>query len=349
MASLHTLESRLAATWPPEAWQDVTILLAVSGGPDSVALLRAMTALKRGSEGRLLAAHVNHQFRAEQSDADEAFVVDLCRRLDVPCQVHRAERDPLKGAAGDGLEAAAREIRYDLLRQAAARLGARYVVTAHTADDQAETILHRILRGTGVAGLSGIARARPLGPATLMRPLLGIRRAEILRYLEDLGQTYRVDSSNEDTRWTRNRIRHELLPDLADRFNPGVVEALLRLGHLAGEVQAVVDRIVEGLREQCVSEAGPGRVRIHLGPLAGQPRYVVRELLIAVWRDRDWPLQAMGFVQWDLLADMALAGEEGLSAGPGKHVFPGGVLCAAGRGHLELSRQTGPEADRKSG
>jgi tRNA(Ile)-lysidine synthase len=297
----------------------------------------------------LLALHVNHQLRAEQSDTDEAFVVDLCRRLDVPWEVRRLEIDRLTAATGDGLEAAARELRYDLLRQAAARLGARYVVTGHTADDQAETILHRIIRGTGIAGLSGIARARPLGPATLMRPLLGIRRAEILRYLEDLGQPYRVDSSNDDTRWTRNRIRHELLPDLADRFNPAVVEALLRLGHLAGEVQAVVDRIVEGLLEPCVSEASPDRVRIRLGPLADQPRYVVRELLMAVWRDRDWPLGAMGFAQWDLLAGLALGGEEGSAAVVRKQMFPGGVLCEAGQGRLELSRKTEPEADQGTG
>jgi tRNA(Ile)-lysidine synthase len=349
MPSPHTLEAKLATAWRPEAWQDVTVLLAVSGGPDSVALLRAMTTLKRGGAGRVLAAHVNHQLRAEQSDEDEAFVIDLCRQLNVPCEVHRAEIARLTALAGGGLEAAAREIRYGFLRRAATRLGARYVVTAHTADDQAETVLHRIIRGTGIAGLSGIWRARPLGPVTLIRPLLAVRRAEILRYLEDVRQPYRVDSTNRDTRLTRNRIRHELLPDLADRFNPGVVEALLRLGRLAGEAQAVLDRMVEGLQEQCVREAGPDRVRIRLGPLADQPRYVVRELLMAAWRGRDWPLQAMGFVQWDLLADMALGAEERSAAVLRKQMFPGGVLCEAGPGHLELSRRAEPEADQQTG
>ena len=349
MPSLHALESKLATAWPPEAWLDVTVLLAVSGGPDSVALVRAMTTLKRGGAGRLLAAHVNHRLRADQSDKDEAFVSELCRQLNVPCDVQRAEVNQLTAAAGDGLEAAARELRYGFLRQAAARLGARYVVTAHTADDQAETILHRIIRGTGIAGLSGIARVRPLGPATLIRPLLAVRRAEILRYLEDLGQPYCVDSSNDDRRWTRNRIRHELLPGLADRFNPGVVDALLRLGHLAGEAQTVVDRIVEGLLEACACEAVPGPVRIRLGPLADQPRYAVRELLMAVWRDRGWPLGDMGFVQWERLADLALAGEEGSAAVPRKHVFPGGVLCEAGQGHLELSQRAEPKAGQETG
>jgi hypothetical protein len=128
-----------------------------------------------------------------------------------------------------------------------------------------------------------------------------------------------------------------------------VVEALLRLGHLAGEAQTVVDRIVEGLLDQCVCEADLGLVRILLGPLADQPRYAVRELLMAVWRDRGWPLGAMGFVQWDRLADLVVAGEHGSTAVRRKHVFPGGVLCEAGQGHLELSRRAEPEAGQETG
>ncbi|HUT88592.1 MAG TPA: tRNA lysidine(34) synthetase TilS [Thermoguttaceae bacterium] len=344
MAVLHPVESELAAAWPPEAWKDVTVLLAVSGGPDSVALVRAMTTLKGDGRGRLLAAHVNHQLRGDDSEADEAFVVELCRGLGLPCEVHRAQVEQLAADSSDGLEAAARSVRYELLGQAGCRVGARYVVTAHTADDQAETILHRILRGTGIAGLSGIARARPLGPATLIRPLLGLRRVQLLGYLDDLGQAYRVDASNVDTRFTRNRIRHDLLPELAARFNPGVVDALLRLGSLAGEVRAVIDGLVEGLRGPCVVEQGSDGIRIRVPPLVDQPRYVVRELLMAVWRDRGWPLQAMGFAQWDLLADMVLAcREDGTrpersTSVPRKQTFPGAILAEIGEGHLGLRR-----------
>lgn len=342
MAVLHTIEAELATAWPPETWDDVTVLVAVSGGSDSVALLRAMTALKGGGPGRLLAAHVNHQLRGDDSEADEAFVVELCRGLGLPCEVHRARVEQLAADSSDGLEAAARSVRYDLLGQAACRVGARYVVTAHTADDQAETILHRILRGTGIGGLSGIARARTLGPATLLRPLLGLRRARLLGYLEDLGQPYRVDASNDDARFTRNRIRHELLPELAARYNPGVIDALLRLGSLAGEVQAVIDGLVADLKEPCVVAQGSGGVRIRVQPLRDRPRYVIRELLMAVWRDRDWPLQAMGLAQWDLLADMLLACgregacPEGLETLARKQTFPGGIVSAVGEGHLEL-------------
>ncbi|MGD0896696.1 MAG: tRNA lysidine(34) synthetase TilS [Thermoguttaceae bacterium] len=359
--SLHPIETRLASAWPPSEWLEVTVLLAVSGGADSVAMLRAMAALKTaaagGYPGRIGVAHVNHQLRGGESDADEALVADLCRRLDLPCEVgrvgglsrfscqrkwdcplltHDSDRVPSRG--GQGLESAARRARYAFLQEAAARTGARYVVTAHTADDQAETILHHILRGTGLRGLAGISRARPLGPATLLRPMLCFRRAELAAYLDDLGQPCRQDSSNRDPQFTRNRIRHELLPRLAEQFNPNVAEALVRLGALAGEAQAVVDRWAADLIERWVRPAGPDAVAIDRPGLASQPRYIVRELLIAVWRRQAWPMQAMGFQQWDLLAAMVLPPTASSGGTSAKHVFPGGVEAEVSVGKLRLSR-----------
>jgi tRNA(Ile)-lysidine synthase len=246
--------------------------------------------------------------------------------------------DPSAGHGGQGLEALARRARYAFLAQAAARLGARYVVTAHTADDQAETILHRILRGTGIRGLAGMARARPLGPVTLLRPLLGIRRAELVAYLDELSQSYRRDSSNRDRRFTRNRIRRELLPRLAAQFNPAVVAALLRLGGLAGGAQAAVDRWVADAAERWARPSGPGRVTIDRAGLADQPRYLVRELLMAVWRRQGWPMQAMGFDEWDLLAAMLLPSAGPPSGADRTHVFPGGVAAEATPGEVWLTR-----------
>jgi tRNA(Ile)-lysidine synthase len=333
----HPLELKLASAWPPEEWQEVTVLLAVSGGADSVAMLQAMTALKTAGEGRLVVAHVNHRLRGAESDADETLVAELCRRLEVACEVGSLPVNQ-SAAGAEGIETRARRLRYAFLQQAAARLGARYVVTAHTADDQAETILHRIVRGTGVLGLGGIARARRLGPATLLRPLLGVRRAELAAYLDDLGQPYRQDSSNLDLRFTRNRIRHRLLPQLAAHFNANVVDALLRLGTLAGEAQAVIDRLVEDLLEQYAPALHAHAVQIDCAGLAGQPRYVVRELLMRVWRRQNWPLQAMGFDEWDLLADMLLCAGGTASDIRRKKVFPGGVTAETAEGLLRVSR-----------
>jgi len=342
MSTQHPVEAALAQSWPPEAWQDVTVLVAVSGGADSVALLRAMVALKRGGPGRLCVAHLNHQLRGSESAADAAFVVELCGQLGLRCEVGRAPVASLAANSPDGIEAAARTARYGFFRRTAERLGARYLVTAHTADDQAETILHRLVRGTGIAGLSGMARARPLGSAvTLIRPLLAIRRRQLLAYLDDLEQPYRRDSSNDDVRFTRNRVRHHLLPELAEQFNPGVVDALVRTGRLAGEVQEVIDGLVEELAARCVRRHPWGEVRIDTAVLAGQPRYVIRELLVATWRDRGWPLQAMGFAQWDRLAEMARASLDDASAAPPRCTFPGNVSVDMHRGTLRLARPQG--------
>jgi tRNA(Ile)-lysidine synthase len=330
------MHSRLSDTWPPVSWQDVTVLVAVSGGADSVAVLRALRSLKKEGKGGLLAAHFNHRLRGEESDADESFVADLCRKTDVKCEVGRAREEQFE-AASNGIEAAARTARYDFLRETAARVGARYVVTGHTADDQAETILHHILRGTGIAGLAGMARARPLGTAaTLIRPLLGFRRNELVAYLAELGQPFRSDSSNADRAFTRNRIRCQLLPELAEQYNPEVIESLLRLGRLAGEVQTIVDTLVADLHARAVTYPLPCAVHISLTELAGEPPYIVRELFMAVWRRSDWPLQSMGFREWDLLARMAIPCPA--LPGPAKQMLPGGILAEARTEEVRLNR-----------
>ncbi len=136
--------------------------------------------------------------------------------------------------------------------------GARYVATAHTLDDQAETVLHHVLRGTGLAGLAGMTRTRPLGPnVTLIRPLLEFRRRDLLEYLKTLDQPYCVDATNSDVRFARNRIRHELLPLIERDFRPNVAEALVRLASLAGNAQRVVEAAADNLLDGALKTARP--------------------------------------------------------------------------------------------
>jgi tRNA(Ile)-lysidine synthase len=373
----HELESKLASAWSPASWADVTVLLAVSGGCDSVALFRAMTAIRAEGAGRVCVVHVNHQLRPD-ADREASFVVDLCRQWNVSCEVGRVTI-----GRETGIEAAARAARYRFLQEAAGRLGARYVVTAHTADDQVETILHRVFRGTGVGGLAGMSRVRPLGHATLIRPLLGVRHAELAGYLDALGQPFCEDSSNADVRFTRNRIRHELLPWLEKHIHPSVSEGVLRLGRLAGEAQSVVDQFVDELLERCVVAESADFVRMDLArldqfsrckdvdvgwawPTTGNSvdhahptsadvedggaalrlthptNYLVRELLMAIWRRQGWPMQAMGLVQWEQLSDLTIAGVFAGRArsqrGLGRQVFPGAVSAEVVAGQLRLTR-----------
>ncbi len=336
-------ERQLAQSWPLADWSGLTVVLAVSGGADSVALLRAMAANRAAGmrpAGKLVAGHLNHALRGSDSDADQAFVESVCQRLGVDCQIGRGDVEALAARQGDGLEAAAREVRYQFLTDVAHRVGARFVVTAHTADDQAETILHRILRGTGIAGLAGISRTRRLSDAvTLIRPLLGVRRPDVVGYLQSLGQSFREDGSNRELKFTRNRIRRDLLPKLADEYNSNVVEALLRLGHLAGRSQATMEHLAQGLIDQAVTvrPSRSGRetvVVVECELLSTQPRTLIREVFRLLWRENNWPEQSMGFEQWDSLSTMA-GGERKTER---VRIFPGGVRAEKKGSQLALTR-----------
>jgi len=286
-----------------------------------MALLRAVHSLSQANPGpgRVLAAHVNHRLRGAESDADEEFVREVCSRLGLELMVHRLE-DSLAGA---GLEERARAARYELLTQTAEERGARFVAVAHTADDQAETILHHVLRGTGLTGLAGMSKFRSLSPAvTLVRPLLGTRRQSLRDYLAEVGQDFREDSSNADTSFTRNRLRHELLPHLAEHYNPSVIEALVRLGHLAAESRTIVEAHLEPLLDQAVQIDGdPQVVTMDCAALAEQSRPMVRELLIAAWNEVAWGMGDMTFAHWEQLAELIIAPTAR------KVMFPGAIVA----------------------
>jgi tRNA(Ile)-lysidine synthase len=342
MTVAEEFQRRLNESWPPETWRDVGVLVAVSGGADSVALLRGLDEQRRLRGSRLMVAHFDHRLRGTESTADRDFVVALCKQLSVEC--HMGEWTPAEaaGPCPDGVEAAARTARYAFLQSTAERSGCRYIATAHTADDQAETVLHHILRGTGLSGLAGMSRTRPLGVAvTLIRPLLSFRRTDVIAYLADIGQPYRDDATNREPAFTRNRIRLQLLPLLARDYNPRVVESLLRLSSLAADVQAVIDGLVDELAASCVAGRTKGAARrnlveIDLGSLAETPRHLVRELFVALWREQNWPLQSMGFDEWDQLAEMAA--EKPSETCPAKRVFPGAVKAERQPDRLILQR-----------
>ncbi len=335
------LLEHLAAAWPPERWQNVTVLLAVSGGADSIALLRAMHALPSSGAGRLVVAHFHHRLRPS-ADEDEAFVRQLCGDLGLAYEVGYAEPEQAATAHGEGPESRLRRARYQFLQTTAERVGARYVATAHTADDQAETILHRILRGTGLAGLGGIRRTRRLGPATtLIRPLLGFSRGELLAFLDQLGQPFREDETNRDERYTRNRIRHDLLPKLRADYNPYVDAALQRLGQLAGEAQQWVQYEVERLFDRSVVFTDD-RARLDCEALRGEHPYLIRELLLALWRRQHWPLRDMSHAKWQQVLRLVLsASEQPLP----QQTLPGGIRAQRAGTALLLRRLPNDAAD----
>jgi tRNA(Ile)-lysidine synthase len=216
------------------------ILVALSGGPDSTALLLAAHAWRESTGRPIGVVHVDHQLRGAESTADADFCRELCARLDLSLHVQTADPRALAVRRGRGLEEAARQARHDIF---AARLAAEphlaCVATGHHQDDQTETVLLRLLRGCGLDGLRGIAPRR----GRVIHPLLAESRASILAALADLGQPWRLDRTNGADDATRNRVRRELLPLLRDIFGPGAPAALPRLADLATADVDLLDRL----------------------------------------------------------------------------------------------------------
>lgn len=248
--------------------------MAVSGGADSVALLHALHGLMKRRRWRLTVAHLDHGIRGGQSRADARFVRTLARGLGLSCIVGRARVPGLARSRGVSLEMAAREARYAFLARTARKVAATCIATAHTADDQVETLLLKFLRGAGRGGLSGIAPASRLGALHLIRPLLDVTRAEIEAWLRAHGREWREDETNADPAFLRNRVRHQLLPLLERDYNPGLRQTLRRTREVLAAEDEWLDELARGLLAECLEADGHTLRSDRLGayPLAARRR-----------------------------------------------------------------------------
>jgi tRNA(Ile)-lysidine synthase len=217
------------------------ICVAISGGADSVALLltlHAANSTPRESLGiGLSAAHVHHGLRGTEADVDQQFVSDLCIGLDVPLHLYQANIPDRVAQTRETIEEAARNARYDFFSTLLNSGHADSILTAHTLDDQAETVLMKLLRGAWTEGLSAIHPVVTQPKGKILRPFLSTRRADIEAFLNSIPQTWREDSTNTDTAFTRNKIRHELLPQLR-AYNPNLDQTLANLAELAREEES---------------------------------------------------------------------------------------------------------------
>jgi tRNA(Ile)-lysidine synthase len=285
------------------------ILVGVSGGADSVALLRGLATLAERNELHVIAAHLNHCLRPSAAEDDAAWTAELCCRYEIPIVVELADVPTYARERRLNIEEAARALRYQFFDRAARAQSCTHVAVAHTADDQVETVLHHLFRGTGLAGLRGMQAARPLAAGlTLVRPLLRIRRPQLAAWLAEIGQDFRTDATNADESRTRNRIRHSVLPALERELGPQVRDSLLRISAQAGELQATIEELADELLKSCLADETADLVRLNVEPLAGRPRHLVREVFVALWKRKDWPRQAVGFDDWDRLARLATEG-----------------------------------------
>ena len=328
----QSLLSKIGSAWPVARWRNVTVLVGVSGGADSVALLRALAQLHSDGAGRLVVGHFNHRLRGAESDGDQAFVESLGRELGLEVVVGSTGLANAMVGIAHPTEDAARTARYVFLKGAADDCGARHVVTAHTADDQVETVLHHILRGTGLTGLGGISAVRRLTEAAaLVRPMLGVTRGEVLTYLQSLPQPFREDATNREEHFTRNRIRHSLLPQLEAEYNPRVRDAISRLAQIASQADDFLNQEAAKLLERIAAPI-PGGMELETATLTNTHPALVRQCFLMLWRQQHWPQQAMSQEKWSDLVALAQAIATGGDPPPAQ-MLPGGI-------RVELTGQT---------
>lgn len=287
-------------------------IVAVSGGADSVALLRCLVDWVKP----LAVAHLNHRLRGADSDGDEHFVRELAGSLSLPFHTIALDIKGESSRGGTNLEDTARRARYDWLTQVARETGAAWIATGHTANDQAETVLHRLIRGAGIQGLRGIALRRELTPGIeLIRPLLEVGRSQIVEYLQSIGQAWREDMSNRDPAFTRNRIRHEVLPMLRT-FNPAIVDVLGRLAEQAREIHVEQEQGARAFLNEVELPRAGSLCIIQLEKLKTASRHRIRGMFRLLWEREAWPMRDMTFEHWKRLVGVAL-GEESVVELPG--------------------------------
>jgi len=310
------------------------VVAAVSGGADSVALLRAICERNRRDElgWRVHVGHLNHGLRGAESDADAEFVRKMARELGAGCTIRRARL----GASPRGVEERARTARYRFLERVARDVGATVVAVAHHADDQAETVLHHVLRGTGLRGLGGMRAVRAIRRGRgvfVARPMLAVRRADVLDYLAARGQAFREDRMNADWGLMRNRIRGRVLPMVETEVSRNARKALCRLAVAAQWAQEFVDDASEAALEKIFQRGTPDRMELDASGFARLPRIVRVGVVVAALRRMGARLGRVRFEHLRGVADLAAATRNG------KRVeLPGQIVVRRTRGSIALER-----------
>ncbi len=291
-----------------------SVLVGVSGGPDSVALLHALRRLASDWDLRLAAAHLNHGLRGEEAKRDQTFVEKLADTLDLPFYIEQVTSEQFINAAGQGPEAAARKLRYRFFRETARREGFNRIALGHNANDNAELVLMRFLRGSGPSGLAGMPVMRDeiegSRTVTLVRPLLDVRRKAILAFLADIKADYVIDSSNTDTRFLRNQIRHHLIPHIEKHYNPDIVGSLNRLSDILRIEEDWLTALTrETLRHQTVS-GSEGTLEMDTEGFDRLHAALQRRLLRAAILKVKGNLERIRYRHVEAIRELALGGEK---------------------------------------
>ncbi len=284
------------------------IMIGVSGGPDSVALVKILHTMNaaKGLRLRFVVAHLNHKLRGKDAEEDAQFVRDFAAGLSLPCKVKEVDVQKIADQTKCSIEEAARTERYRFFEEVAREQGATLIALGHTADDNAETVLHRIIRGSGAVGLGGIPIKRPLtpdSPIQIIRPLLFTWRKEIIQYLQDEQLGYRTDASNQETTYLRNKIRLDLIPLLEGQYNPNIKKTLNQLSRIFSENNEYLSsEAKKALKNATIQNDGERHV-IDARFLGKQPKIIQHRVIQEVLNNLHIPLKEITYEHYTTMLD----------------------------------------------
>lgn len=308
-----------------------TALVAVSGGPDSVFMLHVLKGLERKLRiKKLVVCHLDHGLRGKDSRADALFIKSLSRDMGLEC-AHRTMRLKRRKKRGISTEELAREARYGFFLAAARAYGANAIATGHTIDDQAETVLMRLIKGSSLKGVAGIPPVREEGGIRIVRPLIEIEKSDIRKHLDANGIRYRIDATNLEPVYFRNVVRSEAIPFL-EKYNPRLKRALFNLAeHLREDYEFI--KAEKGKAGKILKTKGPDIVRIDLKDIVVQPRALQKEILRDALEKVGGEVKKLSFRHWKEMENFIRMKRRGSSLD-----LPGGIRLGRDESALEMRR-----------
>jgi len=307
------------------------VLIAVSGGPDSVALAHLLDTLAEEYSLQLAIAHLNHCLRAQESDRDAEFAAGLAGKFNLPFYLEKKDVHAFQKRRRLSLEEAARQVRYEFYEAVASKDGFNKIALGHHSDDNAELVLMNLLRGSGPLGLSGIA---PVRDNKIVRPLIHLKRSQIQAYISEKKIGFVTDTSNTDPAYRRNKVRHHLIPELKRSYNPAIVDSLNRLGEILQAEDQWMDEALEPFFNECVLDRTSHKISLAIPGVNAMDlaagRRIIRKAIISVKQD----LRRITFLHVDTVLELAKKVQACSSLN-----LPDGVRVIKGAGALTIEKQ----------
>jgi tRNA(Ile)-lysidine synthase len=305
------------------------VVAGISGGADSTCLLRVLKELQSGMDLKIHAVHVNHGLRGREADEDQKFVEEICAQWDIPLETFKADIKSISRERGISTEEAGREERYRLFGQVLKATGANKIAVAHQKEDQAETVMLHILRGTGIDGLCGMNIIQ----GNIIRPLLNVSRRQIIRFLDQNNISYRIDSTNLDSDYTRNRIRNRLFPDISEMFmiNPAV--QLLRLSEIMREDRDFLNDEAQKAYN-IVKTDNKNDIGISVGELLNYHPAIIKRIIRLAWEKINKNRKNLEQVHVEQVFDLCLKNQTGKRV-----VLPNKIEARISYGQLIFSKR----------